>query len=267
MPIIDLVTEIEATFDYSRNSTCVNRIDNAKSCFACCQNRYFNGRGIDYECDQFRKAYILRYLPVHIHENYLALRRIPRDVIEVIGQNETVNMLSLGGGPGTDIAAFKKFVGLGHLDDMATRSFRIVRIEREDGWNGLARSVHGLFDCGNFEIIHRRKHQDVLVPFRQDNIHIVTISYLISEIDTENIPILAKNINRVLAGTAVIIVNDRDEEVVRTRAEVLFRNIGNCTFTSRNGREHCGEFFPDDLRDRVVPKLKTNSIRYTAVKQ
>ncbi len=175
--------------------------------------------------------------------------------------------MSLGGGPGTDIAAFKKYIDVGHFDEMTTRSFRIVRIEREDGWNGLARSVHDLFNCENFEIIHRRKHQDVLVHFRKNNIHIVTLSYLISEIDTENIPILARNINRVLAETAVIIVNDRDEDVVRTRAEVLFQNIENCTFSFRNGREHCGEFFPDHLRDRVRPKLNTSSIRYTAVKQ
>lgn len=267
MPIMGLVTELEAGFDYDRNGTCPSKIGNATSCFECCQNRYFNGNGINYDCVQFRKAYIMRYLPVHIHENYLALCRIPHDVIDEIGQNETVNMLSLGGGPGTDIAAFKKYIQSGFFDDRTTRSFRIVRIEREDNWNGFARRVIHLFACENFEIDHRKRHQSVLEMIREEGVHVVTLSYILSEIELGNIPDLTRNIARTLAETAVIIVNDRDEDEVREKAELLLESLQVGNFDSRNDREWCGVYYPGDIRDRINPKLKTNSIRYTAVKR
>ncbi|MEI6825899.1 MAG: hypothetical protein WCK54_09920 [Desulfuromonadales bacterium] len=267
-PIMGFVTELEASFDFERWEECQNTVGDAESCIDCCHERYFNGNEIDYECDQFRKTYIMRFLPVHIHENYLALRRIPTDVLDTIGQSETVNFLSLGGGPGSDIAAFKKHIDNGYFENMRTQSFHIVRVDREDDWNGLATRVINLFRCRNYEVRHTKLHQDVLVPFtNQQNIHIVTLSYLISEIAEESIPVLARNIATVLADTAVIVINDRDEDVVRRKAENLLQNLNIDTYDERNGREWCGEFFPDDVRDRISPKLKTNSIRYTAVKR
>lgn len=267
-PIMDLVTDIESNFDYDRNGACQNTVGDAESCIACCHERYFNRNEIDYECDQFRKTYIMRFLPVHIHENYLALCRIPTGVLDTIGQCETLNFLSLGGGPGSDIAAFKKYIEHGYFENMGTQRFHIFRVDREDDWNGLAARVINLFRCGNYEVRHTKLHQDVLVPFtNQHNIHIVTLSYLISEIAEESIPVLVRNISAVLADTAVIVINDRDEDIVRRKAENILRLLNIDTYDLRNGREWCGEFYPDDVRDRIAPKLKTNSIRYTAVKQ
>lgn len=267
-PIIDLVTDLEASFDYERWGACQNTVGDAESCIACCHERYFNGDEIDYECEQFRKTYIMRFLPVHIHENYLALQRIPTDVLDTIGQNGTVNFLSLGGGPGSDIAAFKKYIENGNFENMGTQRFHIYRVDREDDWNGLATRVINIFRCRNYEIRHTKLHQDVLVPFtNQQNIHIVTLSYLISEIAEESIQILASNISEVLANTSVIVINDRDEDIVRRKAATLLQLLHIDTYDVRNGREWCGEFYPDDVRDRVAPKLKTNSVRYTAVKR
>lgn len=266
-PIATLITEIESDFDYSKWDECENTIDDASSCPDCCSKRYFTGGAIDYKCNQFQKAYVMRYLPVHIHENYLAFNKTPSDILARIGENKKVRLLSLGGGPGSDVAAFKKFVKEGNLDDMKTTELEIVRVDREENWNGLAKKVINLFKCKQFETSHLKIHADVTSDFNDDNskYHFISLSYILSEISTENIGKLAKNIIASTDNVSVIVINDRNEDVVREKAELLLKEIGASKIKVCSDKNHCGVFYDDTVKDRIKPKLSTTSIRYNAM--
>ena len=94
----------------------------------------------------------------------------------------------------------------------------------------------------------------------------ISMSYILSEI-TEDMNKLARNILFSVSNPTAIIINDRDEPEVRDKIDCLLREIGvsnDCVFMCKD-RQHCGITYDEEIREKVRPKLMTNSIRYTAI--
>jgi hypothetical protein len=266
--ISDFIANIDAGFDYTVCEPCGNTVGSAISCPECCHNRYYHHETIGYDCEQFRKAYVMRYLPVHIHENFLAFNTIPPEFLEQIGSNDDINVLSLGGGPGSDIAAFKKFFNNWHRHAPNIERLTIYRVDQEETWNTLASKVIDLFNCPDVELDHRRIIENVLRfrPMRQGiKFHFICLSYLLSELRLEDIPILATNLLNFAADVAAIIINDRNQDEVREKAELLLKKINAERIAVYSESKHCGVTYDDAVKERVKPKLITSSIRYAAV--
>jgi hypothetical protein len=264
----DFIAEIDAEFDYTVCGPCENTVGTANSCPECCQNRYFNGDAIEYDCEQFRKAYVMRYLPVHVHENFLALNMIPEEMLGRIAEDDDVNVLSLGGGPGSDILAFKKFFNNWHRHAPNIERLTIYRVDLEETWNDLASQIIHLIDCAGVEIDHKRITNNVLRfrPRREGmRSHFICLSYLLSELRLEDIPRLARKILNFAADVAAITINDRNQDEVREKAELLLDAINAERIAECSDSRHCGVTYDEALKDRVMPKLMTTSIRYAAV--
>ena len=46
----------------SKWEECEDMVNGASCCSDCCSKQYFNGNEIDYNCEQKRKVYVLRYV-------------------------------------------------------------------------------------------------------------------------------------------------------------------------------------------------------------
>lgn len=267
--IKDFLIEISAGFDCSVNESCTNTVGGANDCFECCSNRYFNdSNAINYSCTQFQRAYVMRYLPVHIKENLLAYKLIPKEILREIGKTGKVNMISLGGGPGSDIAAFKMFLRNYKRHVPQINHALIYRIDKEETWDTLASRILYLEDCQDIEIIHKKRTQNVLeLKQLRNNVKFdfISLSYLLSELEPEDIPCLAENISGFVADTSVIIINDRDQSKVWDIADSLIYTLNANLLASDTDVHHCGINYPDDLREILKPKLNTTSKRCVAM--
>jgi hypothetical protein len=263
--ITNLINEIEKSFDYSKFNNCNNSIRNSTNCVDCCKKRFYAGMPIKYECAQFLKVYVMRYLPVHIYENLLAFRETPQDVFNLIDRCSKVRLLSLGGGPGSDIVAFKEYLEEQERSKIVLAE--IVRVDREEKWNEMAEKVINNHKFNGVNYNHTNILADVLSDFIDESkYNFISMSYILSELGS-NMKSLAKNLLFSVNDPSVIVINDRDERAVENNANILFNELGvsksNIHFSK--DRRNCGVEYRDDIRETFKPKLSTNSIRYTAI--
>ncbi|MFH0781990.1 MAG: hypothetical protein V2B20_08570 [Pseudomonadota bacterium] len=123
---------------------CQNATPGASGCLDCFQNQFFNDNIISYDCDLKINIYVGRYFPVHVRENIEALKLLPPEYIDKLLNLNTINVMNIGGGPGSDSFAVKKyFHGLersGLIKDK--KDIYILRVDRETNWNNMAGFVN-----------------------------------------------------------------------------------------------------------------------------
>ena len=246
---------------------CTNATPNSKSCVDCCGKQYFDSNEISYECDQKRKIYVLRYLPVHHKEVYLTLSRISKEVAVAIGGKKCVRVLSIGSGPGSDILAFKKIVADGLLFLDGVTDILLVMIEKESGWDEISDDVLKLYSEG-FHYLHKRHHLDF--GNRQvkcdSGFDYLLLSYVISELSIKEVDNVARNLQQCIGNPSVLIINDRNEDRVTSKIDRLLKDFKIQNTIIQSGvREWCGVSYPDEIKENVRPKLSTNSVQYTVV--
>jgi hypothetical protein len=135
---------------------------------------------------------------------YLAASRIPKNTFETFFQCETINVLSLGGGPRSDIVAIKQKL-IDKNDNEIKIDVNILRIDIVSDWNPIALDIINIQKDTAITFNHFKRNcnlvKDVL-PKKGHNL--ITMSYLISEVDFDDIPCLISNIKNSLAEIAVI---------------------------------------------------------------
>ncbi|MFH0781988.1 MAG: hypothetical protein V2B20_08560 [Pseudomonadota bacterium] len=98
--------------------------------------------------------------------------------------------------------------------------------------------------------------------------NLFTISYFLSEFDSNRIEILAEFISSFASNTiSAVTINDNDRQKVHSLKHSLFENLScnvNLEFENKE-KHHCGFFYEDKDRDFIQPKLNANSIRYAKV--
>jgi hypothetical protein len=230
--------------------------------------QYFPGNQIDdYRCEQKRKIYVLRYLPVHLREVYLAATEIPADTLKTILSKEDVRILSLGGGPGSDIAAIKKvIVDFIKRNQVAANllTIHIVRLDKETGWDTLSNEVVRIFSANQCQFKYNKCHVDIVsTEMTLEHCYdLVSISYLISELPDKDMPIFIRNVQKSLMRGAILLINDSKRDDVKLKIERLLKALEYETCVSSDTVRWCGFDFPYHILMNVKPKLKTTSRRY-----
>lgn len=182
--------------------------------------------------------------------------------------------MSIGGGPGSDLYAVKKFLincaNQGYMTSKKDICF--LRVDQEKSWNGIAGKVINsiVSDTKNLVFDARRKNIDILNSEdwgrSSKKYHIFTMSYFLSELANEDqVRTVAKFINKFSSkNISFLFINDRNDVKVDRFKRILFDNIScNESYeTENNTKCHCGFFYDDDDRDLISPKLNTNSIRF-----
>jgi ribosomal protein RSM22 (predicted rRNA methylase) len=266
-----IIRDLHESIDYGKWNGCNNITIGSSNCVECFRLQYFDGNTIDYNCEQKRKIYVLKFLPVHVHEVYIAIKKIKEDILEIISSKNEINILSIGGGPGSDILAIKSFIAE-QVKEECMPKFNILRIDKENGWDNLSEKiVHPNFSSkfinGSFN------NRKFLFNFTLNKLNknlsfdIILISYLISEISDNDMFIFTHNMQKLLANKSVLIINDRDEYLVQNRILGLLNNLSlkpEKNFVECE-RIWCGFSYPDDIKTLINPKLKTNSKQHSVL--
>ncbi len=263
----NLITSLHASIDFNKWKGCENMTKTASSCIECGGEQYFPGNQIDYRCEQKRKIYVLRYLPVHLREVYLAAKEIPADTLKTMLSKEVVRILSLGGGPGSDIAAIKKVIMDFIERNQVAPNFltiHLVRLDKETGWDNLSSEVVRTFSSNQYQFKYHKCHVDIVSTEMtlEPGYDIVSISYLISELPDRDMPIFIRNVQKSLMKGSILLINDSKRDNVKLKIERLLKALEYETSVSSDAVRWCGFDFPYHILMNVKPKLKTKSGRY-----
>ncbi|WP_318445978.1 hypothetical protein [Photobacterium leiognathi] len=247
--------------DFNSSDTCEVTKDD---CVRCLSEGYWDDE-VDYGCENKRLLYVVRYLPVHTKEVRAALDLIPTEEVEKLLNTANLNVVCLGGGPGTDNRAFNKWLNLkrtfkkGKLTDV-----RITRVDRCSEWNDISPRIIWDEFPGDIKASLKMNNHDVVK--HQLKIggkgQLLIASYLISEIALEDIDKLADNIRRISADGAHLVINDRNQTEVVEKIEALYEALGVESPIVCNAQSHCGVSYPDEIREQSRPKLNTSSIKF-----
>jgi hypothetical protein len=263
----NLITSLHDSIDFNQWNGCENITRGASSCVECCREQYFSGNQIDYSCDQKRKIYVLRYLPVHVREVYLAAKEIPSDKLKTILSKDIIRILSVGGGPGSDIAALKKVIMDFRERNQAAHNhltIHIVRLDKETGWDNLSGQMIHTFSSNQCQFKYNKCHVDIVSSeiTLEHCFDIVSISYLISELPDKDMPIFIRNVQKSLMRGSILLINDCKRNDVKLKIRRLLKALEYKTSVISDAVRWCGFNFPYHILMNVKPKLKTKSVRY-----
>lgn len=257
-----LIQQLHEQVDYNKWGTCTEITQGADDCPDCCGEQYFNGNLINYQCEQKRRIYALRYLPVHIYENYKGALLIPEEQRERIFNKVTLNILSIGGGPGSDIAGFKKFIDLYTPEECLCMNFTFIRLDNEDGWNDISKHVIHLYGGAERKFDHKKVVMDACLNsnwFDGKRFDIILISYLISELQNEQISTLANNLKKCMSEEALLVINDRNEVVVHQKIQLLSSSAGIILMASEGLTQWANFSYDENIKSQAKPKLSASS--------
>ncbi len=256
---------------------CENATPGSNDCFSCFQKQFFGGNIISYNCAPKTQIYVARYFPVHVKENAVGLKLMPQEIKNRLISENPLNIISVGGGPGSDTFAVKNFLIDNELagEITAQKDVYLLRVDKEENWNHIAGIVNSkVTDTELIKFDARRKTLDITAkqewPKKFGRLYnIFTMSYFLSEMGSqEEVEAVAEFINKISSDKcSVVLINDRDEGKVHQFKQILFENLStntNCEYED-NTKYHCGFFYDDEDRNLISPKLNTNSIRFFKV--
>lgn len=213
---------------------------------------------------------------MHVKENMEALRLLPDNFIERLLELDTINIMNIGGGPGSDSFGIKTYLMNLERSGQITspKNIYILRVDKEEGWDEIAGFINRRIVNTNKLIFDARKKNFDITQKHEWNLqeskkyHIFTMSYFLSEIDPIKTRIVADFINSFASDNiAAVIVNDNERRKVHNLKFILFDNLK----ADRNDewedgtKCHCQFSYADEDRDFIGPKLNTNSMRYVKI--
>lgn len=268
MTIMDVVNKFHQEIDYEAHQNCKLKHHTASNCIECCSQPYYEGTEVDYSCEQKRKLYVVRYAPAYASEVYNALSKTPRRSMEELYNKPIINIASLGGGPGTDIAACKRWLSNNLEHEDRTHEARFLRVDINNDWAKISPELIKLYDSEDLDYHYARitadLSKDPINSLSFDSFDIILISYLISELNPADIINLAKSVLERIKEKAIIIINDRRQEAVIEKIESFIKEVNGSvnSLTEPHERDHCGESYPDEIFNAAGVTIFKKSIRY-----
>ncbi|MCO4173013.1 hypothetical protein K8D10_14725 [Aeromonas veronii] len=272
----NLIEELYTEIDFEMFSDCEHAVHGVTSCPKCCSGQYFNDNEINYSCEQKMKLYIIRYLPVHASEVRSSIGVLKNNaVMNRILSQDNLNVLSIGGGPGSDIIGFREAHRSIHElrefleEESYVAEINYLKVEINDDWNALFERVINISVDGrlghvneNYECIYGDATSIVLGIDTQD---VILLSYIVSELTDDEAIMLANNIKRWSDENTIIIVNDRNQEEVTNRVNLMFEILNAQDAGEFESTGWAGFFYPDEIRDSCEVKLNRSSMVSYAV--
>lgn len=261
MNLVEALEYFDKQVDYARAQKCADTAKTGTSCPECLQQRYYAGVPVDYSCDQLRLIYALRYLPVHLKENLEVLESLTAKGVTSEWE-APVEVLALGGGPGSEIAALQTFVASDGFFGAQVPEIHVTRLDRVKEWDDVSTKVRGISIGKKTKYKYFRIDGDVCDVQRfKGTYDLVFFSYIVSELTDAKAAELATALKKVLKKSAVLVFNDRNEDAVVSRIDLVANQFKCFTEYVSTKTNHVGFSYPDAIKDRVGPKLRLTSYR------
>jgi hypothetical protein len=263
----ELLLENHKSVKYEKAKECEDSPAGVEHCAFCLGDQYFDNNQVNYSCKDKRTVYVLRYLPVHLQEVKQCLDGLRGSDELPLNWPDPVRVLSIGGGPGSDIAGFKKFISDAGFYDENHRNFEILRLEKVEDWNDHASKIVRLYTPEDYEFDYRRKIDDInnLPGCVKGPFDIFLLSYVVSELTELECIELGKAIDTLFNERAVVVINDRSQEEVLEKTRLILQAFNVLDRFSCTTESWCGLHYPDELVGITAPKLNMKSRRYSAV--
>lgn len=268
---MDIVKIFHKKIDYNAHKTCDVKHPTANDCIECCSKPYFEQVNIDYTCAQKRKIYVARYAPTYISEIYSAFSLTPRDFVEELSKKSKIKVASIGGGPGTDIAGFKKWISTRIDENHDIDKIQFLRVDIHEDWDDISPELIKLYDSPGVNFEYKKIVMDItkkpinVKGFK--SFDVIMMSYILSEINTKDIDNFAKHISDIISDKTLLIVNDRPQDEVIKKINQLIKAISGKKpkVINPTDRDHCGESYPDEIFGKVGATIFRKSIRYNVL--
>jgi hypothetical protein len=185
---------------------------NAKECGDCHHRSYFPGGNPKYDCDNFKRVYLLRYLPRQFEQNNFVIKE---HVLSEIENKTDLSAVSLGGGPAPEALAIMD--GLSSYKQEYDLFFD--NIEREASWEDIYHDI-----CHQFaNYVEKVKLKtsfscyDVTSYAPQRQYDLVFISWLFSDMRGGNSANVLQTARNLVAPQGYILIIDRYERALVSR--------------------------------------------------
>lgn len=228
-----------------------------ETCVFCHRKAYMRGGKPKYGCDNFKRAYLWRFLSTHIAQTESPLST---HVSEHLGKLNTVKALSVGGGPGTEAIALMH--QLNGCDGNHNITFH--NLEYEQSWEPIYLDLVGQFTqyASNVSITPKFHQFDASAPLLQQinesDYEIVFIPWILSEMKTSaERQMLLQRAAIATCQNGHLIVTDRIEESLMDEISAFTTELEgfNLIKENRECKSHAGISFPSDLIEIFKPKL------------
>jgi len=190
----------------------------APNCVVCARGDFYarrlNNRKINYKCEQKRFLYIVRYMPLRILQILEMLRQMDEPMQQFLQNQARINVISLGAGPGFDIAAIQKYLVEQNINNVQ-KNVTCWRVDKEQLWDQIAVDVINIYESDSVHFEHNCWTFDFsnpIPPFsgsvQSDDFNIIIASYFLSELDENSLANVFSLIKENTLGPSLIMIND-----------------------------------------------------------
>lgn len=203
---------------------------------------------------------------------------IDSEVIDSWLSKESLKVLSLGGGPASDLCAVLRQMTDCMIDRECKRlDFDLTRADLEDAWDDIAgnlllRTMQSITNSTQLIFTdsdqYKTIHMDVTGDFSELNgekFDLITISYLMSELSSETVVNLAEKLNSVLVSGGVLLINERPQVEVLANIRKLYGKMG-LEVKEGNFSNWARFSFESDIASVAKPTFNMNSSAFVGMK-
>ena len=215
-----------------------------EGCVECHMASYWEDRNPVYECANFKRIYLFRYLATQFAQSDFVIKE---HVFHSIEDKTDLSAVSLGGGPAPEALALMN--ELSSCEGDYKLSFD--NIDCEASWEEVYHDISRQFTnyVGNVKLKAGFSCYDVISYISEKRYDIVFISWILSEMNEQDRFKVLKVACDLVTPQGYIIVMDRWETAVVENISSLVREIPELTVQAHEERwtQHCGVSFPDDI--------------------
>lgn len=218
-------------------------------CVKCHRESYFSGGNPIYECDNFKRLYLVRYLARQFEQSDLLIRT---HILHDIESKPNLSAVSLGGGPAPEVIALMNELHI--CGENYNVSFD--NIDCEASWEPIYHDLAYRFAkrVKNVKLKTGFSASDVTSHVSAKQYDIVFISWLLSDMggqDSSNVLEVAKNLATPLG---YILIMDRDESPLIAKISALVNETRGLMLLEHDSRYvHSIVNFPPDITDTFAP--------------
>lgn len=232
-----------------------------KKCVECHRKSYRPGGIPKYQCQNFRKVYLMRYLATHMTQLEAPLLMPIREIAK---QQAVVKVASLGGGPGAEAITLMDLI---KREGSPDSKYMVIfdNFDSEMSWKPIYNNLTKEFSSylKNISIQPHFHKWDFgkkswVVP-DEESYQIVFVSWLLSEVNDEGKRLeVLKQALRTICENGYVIVAERTEQSLTTIVSKVLRDISGAIKVIDEKGNHAGNCGLDlnQIWDDFEPQAK-----------